>query len=51
MVVCFLPWIIRNYISLHEFTILSSDSGNALLAGAYPYFNEPINFKEMYALG
>ncbi|MBP1905469.1 4-amino-4-deoxy-L-arabinose transferase-like glycosyltransferase [Paenibacillus turicensis] len=51
MVVCFLPWIIRNYVSLHEFTILASDSGNALLAGAYPYFNEPINFKEMYALG
>lgn len=51
MVVCFLPWIIRNYVSLHEFTILASDSGNALLAGAYPYFKEPINFKEMYELG
>lgn len=51
MVVCFLPWVIRNYVSLNEFTILASDSGNALLSGAYPYFKEPVNFKEMYALG
>lgn len=49
--VCFLPWVLRNYIVLHEFTILAAGSGNALLAGAFPYFKESANYTEMYALG
>jgi 4-amino-4-deoxy-L-arabinose transferase-like glycosyltransferase len=51
MAVCFAPWVIRNLVTLGEFTLLASDSGNALLSGAYPYFAEPINWKEMYSLG
>lgn len=49
--VCFLPWVLRNWIVLDEFTLLASDSGNALLSGAYPYFVENPNYKEMYSLG
>jgi len=47
----FAPWTIRNIVVLHEFTLLASDSGNALLSGAYPFFKDQVNWKEMYALG
>ncbi|RUT33444.1 hypothetical protein EJP77_07285 [Paenibacillus zeisoli] len=49
--VCFLPWTLRNWIILDEFTLLASDSGNALLSGAYPFFQENPDYKEMYSLG
>ncbi|MBP2001925.1 4-amino-4-deoxy-L-arabinose transferase-like glycosyltransferase [Paenibacillus shirakamiensis] len=48
---CFLPWVLRNALVLGEFTLLASDSGNALLAGAYPYFREDVNYREMASLG
>ncbi|MNK21805.1 hypothetical protein D3C87_400720 [compost metagenome] len=48
---CFLPWVLRNWIVLDEFTMLASDSGNALLSGAYPFFQENPGYKEMYSLG
>ncbi|USB33007.1 hypothetical protein [Paenibacillus sp. YPG26] len=51
IMVCFLPWVLRNWIVLDELTLLASDSGNALLSGAYPFFEEKPNYREMYSLG
>lgn len=47
IVICFLPWMLRNWIVLHEFTPLAHESGNALLAGAYPYFKHDVDYKEL----
>ncbi|GIP21986.1 hypothetical protein [Paenibacillus sp. J22TS3] len=44
---CFLPWVLRNWLVLHEFTLLAKDSGNALLAGAYPYFYKDVDYNEL----
>lgn len=48
-----LPWVIRNWISLDEFVLFSTQSGNPLLAGADPFNKtgpEAI-YKEMQSRG
>ena len=43
LIVCMLPWWIRNAIDFHQFIPLSTEAGNPLLAGADPYFRVSIN--------
>lgn len=42
-VLALLPWWIRNYLDFHHFVPLSTEAGNPLLAGAYPYFQVPFD--------
>lgn len=43
-----MPWWIRNYISLGKIVILATQTGNPLIAGAFPYF-ENIDFTRYQA--
>ncbi len=43
LVITMLPWWIRNEIDFHHLILLSTESGNPLLAGADPYFQVSIN--------
>ncbi len=33
-----IPWWIRNVLSLHKFVLLATQTGNPLIAGTFPYF-------------
>lgn len=37
VIIPMLPWWVRNYVTLHKFILLSTGSGDPLLAGTYPY--------------